>query len=132
MSVKNDSTILQIGALLGGLGVALGAFGAHAFNDMLTETGRLDTYQLAVRYQFYHALSLIATGILVKGSSSKQLPRAAWSFLIGCLLFCGSLYLLCFTENTLFAIATPFGGIFLLVGWIFLFLGVSKNKKSLH
>ena len=56
--------LLQLAALFGGLGVAIGAFGAHALHNMLERAGRLDTFETAVRYQFYHALALLAIGVL--------------------------------------------------------------------
>jgi uncharacterized membrane protein YgdD (TMEM256/DUF423 family) len=66
-------------------------------------------------------------GILVKENSSKLLGYSAWGFLMGCVLFCGSLYLLCFTGVKSFAIITPFGGVAFMLGWLFLFLGISKK-----
>lgn len=128
--MKNNTTILKTAAALGALAVVTGAFGAHAFNSMLAETGRLDTYELAVRYQFYHALSLLAVGILMKEIPSYFLRYAAWGFFLGCIIFCGSLYLLCFTGIKSFGAITPLGGVSLIAGWVFLFLGVSKNKKA--
>ena len=66
-------TSLLLGAISGGLAVAIGAFGAHALKPFLMETGREATFELAVRYQFYHALALLATGLLTSESSSKAL-----------------------------------------------------------
>lgn len=126
-TVKNSVTILKTAAALGGLAVAIGAFGAHAFKDMLMETGRLDTYELAVRYQFYHALGLLVVGLLSKENISKFLRFSAWGFFFGCMLFCGSLYLLCFTGIKTFGAITPFGGVSLILGWSFLFLGISRK-----
>ena len=125
--VKNNSTILKTGAILGALAVAIGAFGAHALKDMLLESGRLDTYELAVRYQFYHALSLLAVGILIKENASKFLRYSAWGFFLGCIVFCGSLYLLCFTGVKIFGAITPLGGVAFIAGWVFLFLGIAKK-----
>ncbi|HEU5289045.1 MAG TPA: DUF423 domain-containing protein [Cyclobacteriaceae bacterium] len=124
----NQRTTLLAGAILGGLGVALGAFGAHALKAMLTQTGRLDTFELAVRYEFYHAFALLVAGIAQQFIHSKFLRTAAPFFLAGTILFSGSLYLLCFTNNTSFAMATPFGGVLLIVGWLFLAVGI-YNKK---
>jgi uncharacterized membrane protein YgdD (TMEM256/DUF423 family) len=125
----NQRTSLLTGALFGLLGVALGAFGAHALKDMLTASGRLDTYELAVRYQFYHAFALLAVGILQHYLISKYLKIASNFFLSGTLLFSGSLYLLCFTNSTAFAMATPFGGVLLIFGWVFLAVGIFSGKK---
>ncbi len=119
---------LLAGAILGGLGVALGAFGAHALKTMLTNSGRLETFELAVRYEFYHAFALLVVGVLHQFLNSKYLKTAALFFLSGTVLFSGSLYLLCFTNNTTFALATPFGGVLLILGWIFLTLSIINKK----
>ena len=125
----NQRASLFIGALVGLLGVALGAFGAHALKDMLLASGRSDTYELAVRYQFYHAFALLAVGILQHYMISKYLKTASIFFLTGTLLFSGSLYMLCFSGSTAFAMVTPFGGVLLIFGWVFLALGVFNGKK---
>lgn len=125
----NQRASLLTGALFGLLGVALGAFGAHALKAMLAASGRLDTYELAVRYQFYHAFALLAVGILQHYTISKYLKTASIFFLSGTLLFSGSLYLLCFTHSTAFAMATPFGGVLLIFGWVFLAAGILTSRK---
>lgn len=119
---------LLAGAILGGLGVALGAFGAHALKAMLTQSGRLETFELAVRYEFYHAFALLFAGVLQQFSDSRFIRTAALFFLSGSVFFSGSLYLLCFTSNTTFAMVTPFGGILLILGWLFLALGIYSKK----
>lgn len=125
----NQRASLLTGALFGLLGVALGAFGAHALKDMLTASGRLDTYELAVRYQFYHTFALLAVGLLQQTMISKYLKLASIFFLSGTMLFSGSLYLLCFTGSTGFAMVTPFGGVLLIFGWVLLAVGVFTGKK---
>lgn len=125
----NQRNSLLIGAILGALGVALGAFGAHAFKPMLVESGRLDTYELAVRYEFYHAFALLLAGVLQQFIQTKSIRLASLFFLFGTVLFSGSLFLLCFTNNSLFAIATPFGGVLLISGWILLAMGIISRKK---
>lgn len=96
----NQQKSLLAGALLGALGVALGAFGAHALKPMLTASGRLETYELAVRYEFYHALALLLTGALQQFINSNFIKRASLFFLLGTVLFSGSLYLLSIANNT--------------------------------
>ena len=124
----NQQRSLLAGAILGGLGVALGAFGAHALKEALTLIGRTDTFELAVRYEFYHAFALLSVGILQLSMTSKYLKTASLFFLSGTILFSGSLYLLCFTNNTAFAMATPFGGVLLILGWAFLIFGIISKK----
>jgi len=119
------------GAALGGVSVCIGAFGAHALKPMLTESGRLDTFELAVRYQFYHALALLATGILIQQQESRALHYSSLFFLVGILFFSGSLYVLCFTGIGILGAITPIGGIFFILGWIFLFTGAYKRQTPL-
>lgn len=126
--MKTKNTLL-VGALMGLLGVALGAFGAHALKPMLLDSGRLETYELAVRYQFYHAGALLITGILQHLFSSSLLRWAAVLFVSGILLFSGSLYALCFTGISSIAMITPFGGVLLIGGWLVMVIAITKSLK---
>lgn len=117
---------IQAGALLGLISVALGAFGAHALRTMLDGTGRTATFETAVKYQFYHALALVLVGVLMQvfGSNPATAKLLGWagnSFLIGTLIFSGSLYVLCFTGITWLGAITPLGGVALMAGWALLF-----------
>ncbi len=118
---------LQTGSLLGAIGVMVGAFGAHALKTMLTETGRLETFETAVRYQFYHAIALILVGLLAKHISAKTLTFSGYCFLAGTLIFSGSLYLICFTGINVFGAVAPIGGTMLVAGWLLMFWSVSKH-----
>lgn len=116
---------IQAGALLGLLGVALGAFGAHALRGMLEATQRTATFETAVKYQFYHALALIAIGVLMHLFSQnpnmvRLLSWAGWAFLAGVIIFSGSLYLLIFSGQTWLGAITPIGGVAMIVGWALL------------
>ncbi len=116
---------IQSGAILGLLGVALGAFGAHALRTMLDASGRAATFETAVRYQFYHAIALVLVGLLMHlfGSNPttvKLLNWAGYSFLGGVLVFSGSLYILCFTGVTWLGAVTPLGGVGMIAGWALL------------
>lgn len=113
----NQRATLLTAALLGALAISLGAFGAHALNAMLTSNGRADTFQLAVRYHFYHVIALLAVGILM--DKYPGLRSSAILFTIGILIFSGSLYILALTNKTYWGAVTPFGGLFLLAGWVF-------------
>lgn len=104
-------------AILGGLGVALGAFGAHALSERLTPS-LLQTYETAVRYHFYHALALVAVVYAIGRWPQSNLPVAAgWLFVLGVLIFSGSLYLLAFTGIRWLGAITPIGGVALIAGW---------------
>lgn len=109
---------LGIGALLGFAGVALGAFGAHGLKDKLTAE-MLEVWETGVRYQVWHALALLAVGMLAgQSGSSRWLGAAGWLYLIGTLLFSGSIYLLATTGWRWLGPVTPLGGTALLAGWL--------------
>jgi uncharacterized membrane protein YgdD (TMEM256/DUF423 family) len=120
-------TTLLTAAFIGVLTVILGASGAHALKPTLVELGKLDTYELANRYQFYHVLALLATGILMNFYNGKRLGYAALFFLLGIVLFSGSLYGLCFIKLKVLGPLTPIGGVFFILGWVFLAASVWKT-----
>ena len=112
----------------GVLAVALGAFGAHALKEVLEANGRPETYELAVRYQFYHSLALLAVGILVE--KYPALKTTALLFVIGIILFSGSLYILALTNQTWLGAVTPFGGVAFISGWFNFFWSVLKSPDT--
>lgn len=119
--------LLQLAGLFGALGVAIGAFGAHALHDTLVRAGRLDTFETAVRYQFYHALALLAVGVLWAARPElRALGTTGVLWAGGIVVFSGSLYALCFTGITKLGAVAPVGGLLLLGGWISLLLAVRK------
>lgn len=126
----NQRKTLLIGGVFGCAAVAIGAFGAHALKELLAATGRIDTYELAVKYQFYHALALLLAGLLMGQIDSRFLRYSAMSFTLGIFLFSGSLYVLSLTGERTFGAITPIGGLFFIGGWVFLVLSVIKNKAS--
>jgi uncharacterized membrane protein YgdD (TMEM256/DUF423 family) len=110
---------VRVGTVLGFLGVALGAFGAHALKARLETLGTTAAYQTAVQYQMYHALALLALGLLVNPfHRNPPVAVAGWCFLIGVILFSGSLYLLAVTGIKPLGAITPFGGVAMLAGWL--------------
>ena len=124
----NQRNILLTASVLGLFAVGLGAFGAHALKATLTMTGRADTYDLAVRYQFYHTLVLLATGILIEKFPSLKI--SAILFMIGIIIFSGSLYILSLTNQTMWGAVTPIGGVFLMAGWLSSGLVFLKRRKQ--
>ena len=116
-----------LGALSAAIAVTLGAFGAHALRSHL-EPRDLEIFETAVRYQMYHALALIATGwVLARGGASADL--AAWSFLAGTVLFCGSLYLMVATGQRWLGAVTPLGGVAFIAGWLMLAMAAWRTES---
>jgi len=107
----HDRRWAAIGAALAGLGVALGAFGAHALSPLLSEA-RLATFETAVRYQTHHALGLLLVSML-----PREVRAAAPWLLAGTVLFSGSLYLIVALDAPLFGAVAPVGGALLITGW---------------
>ena len=106
-----------LGALFGGLGVGLGAFGAHALRATLS-TQDLATFEIGVRYQMYHALALLAVGwAAARWPGQASLTVAGWAFVLGILVFSGSLYVLVLTGQRWLGAVTPLGGLAFMVGW---------------
>jgi uncharacterized membrane protein YgdD (TMEM256/DUF423 family) len=113
---------LMAGAGIGLAAVLLGAFGAHALEPILVKNGSVETFELAVRYQFYHAIGLLVVGLL-----RFHLPSRLWSWVsifwvTGVACFSGSLYALAFKTEIALWWVTQLGGLLLLAGWATLFV----------
>lgn len=119
--------ILISAAVLGGLGVILGAFGAHALQNTLEMHNRVDTYETAVQYHFYHSLALLGIGLLMFKIAHPYLGYAAVAMILGIIIFSGSLYILCITNIRWLGAVTPLGGLSMIVGWILLVIGIIKG-----
>ena len=146
--MKNKAAFwIQIGAISGLLAVTLGALAAHGLEEPLKKYAGitkkvvgeevpgplkyLGDFKTAAEYQMYHSLALIAVGLLSLKAPGKALNVAGWSFLVGILLFSGSLYFLVLSGVLFLGAITPLGGIAFLVGWGSLFVaarGVSKAE----
>lgn len=112
----------QIAALCGCLAVALGAFGAHGLKAMLMNLGTFETFETAVRYQFYHALAMLVVSRL------RPFPAPAWwCFLIGIVVFSGSLFILALTGVKWLGAITPIGGVAFLAGWLLLIIRAPRD-----
>jgi uncharacterized membrane protein YgdD (TMEM256/DUF423 family) len=123
---------LVLGSILAGLGVVLGAFGAHKLKQIVPpET--VSSYQTGVQYQMYHAFALLIVGILSERLSSSLINWAGAFFVIGIVLFSGSLYLLASLKAmdkvgvSGIGIITPIGGLMFIMGWILLLIAVIKK-----
>ena len=123
---------LGLGAFLAGLGVILGAFGAHGLKQLVgPET--VNTYQTGVQYQMYHAFALMLVGILYERMPNNLMNWSGILFLTGIVLFSGSLYLLASLKamNKVgvsgIGIITPIGGVFFVVAWLLLVIAILRK-----
>ena len=110
-----------VGAVMGAVGVAIGAFGAHGLRGRLSAE-MLAVFETGVRYQMYHALALMALAALSDRLNGRLIEAAGWLFVAGIVLFSGSLYLLAVTGVTVLGAITPIGGVAFLAGWACLVL----------
>ncbi|MGB5600776.1 MAG: DUF423 domain-containing protein [Thiothrix litoralis] len=110
---------LLIGSLSGMLAVILGAFGAHGL-EQLVDAKMLQRFHTGVEYQFYHSLALLLISILYKSIRNKYVMFAGYAFLLGMVLFSGSLYAYVLTGVKGFAMVTPLGGLSFMIGWALL------------
>lgn len=122
----SQKQIALAGFVLGALAVALGAFGAHALKNLLALSGRTETYELAVKYHFYHSLALLALAALQPQVGENKARWSARLILLGTLLFSGSLYLLAIFETKAVVFVTPLGGTLLIAGWLTAVWGILK------
>ncbi len=124
---------LVAGSVFAALAVILGAFGAHALKQVLLPD-QLQVFETGVKYQFYHSFALLATGIIYASFPFKQVKLASSFFIIGILLFSGSLYALTLLKMNGqiglggVGIVTPIGGLFFIAGWLLLTMGILKKN----
>ena len=125
---------LLTGSALGAITVALGAFGAHALQK-LVPPAQVSVFDTGVKYQFYHVFALLLLAVIFERFPGPKLEWAGYCFLAGIVLFSGSLYILTAIKaagkvgSTGLGILTPIGGLFLIAGWVLLFLGVLTDKR---
>ena len=104
-------TRIRIAAIVVFLGIVLGAFGAHALEELLAENGREAIWETATLYHLIHGIALFVVAM------AAARPLGYWCFLIGIVLFSGSLYALALSDIPKLGIITPFGGVAFLIGW---------------
>lgn len=124
---------LRIGALFGLFAVAFGAFGAHALKSIVA-ADKIGIFETGVRYQFYHSFALLAVGLVMLHLSNKHLRLSAKLFIAGICCFSGSLYLLALRDVLgigsfvkILGPITPIGGLLLILGWLFFYIGIAKR-----
>lgn len=134
-SADMKNNLLSLAFILAALAVALGAFGAHGLQQLIDEKS-MNTYQAGVQYHFYHAIGLAIAGLLKQHRNHKYIDYAGRLFLLGILLFSGSLYAMSFFKAAgIFSMSwlgavTPFGGISFIAGWILLCLSaIGFNQR---
>ena len=121
---------LALGACYGALGVALGAFGAHALSGRLAPSD-LAIYETAVRYQMYHALALVGLAAWSHLHPTVRLRWASRAFGIGVVVFSGSLFGLVLSGQRWLGAVTPFGGVLLILGWLLVAVeGFTSSARS--
>ena len=120
-----DRRLVAVGAILGGLAVTLGAFGAHALKSRIGADA-LGWWQTAVEYQMWHALAVLALGL--SGGSGRRLP--AWLMAGGILVFSGTLYALALGAPKWLGAVTPLGGIAMILGWALLAWRVTRSSTA--
>jgi uncharacterized membrane protein YgdD (TMEM256/DUF423 family) len=139
---------IAIGAVLAGLAVVNGALAAHLLDgyfakkyaggepksvagiEVALALKRLQDFRTGAEYQMYHALGLIAVGLLSRVRSRRALDAAGWSFLLGIVLFSGSLYVLTLTGTTWWGAVTPVGGVLFIIGWLALAIAAYRSMSS--
>lgn len=122
---------LLFAALFGMLAVILGAFGAHGL-EKIVDAKMLDRFHTGVEYQFYHSFAIGLVGLLVQRNPNTYYIKAAYAFILGIILFSGSLYLYVFTGITKIAMITPLGGTAFIIAWGLLAWGIWKTESLSH
>lgn len=126
--MKMGRVFAILGGLSGFLAVAAGAFGAHALRQKLPPD-ELSIFETGARYQMYHALALLAAAWAATHWPRPGIHLAGWCFVVGTVLFSGSLYLLAFTNARMAGAITPLGGLVFLLGWLALAWGAWKQAS---
>jgi uncharacterized membrane protein YgdD (TMEM256/DUF423 family) len=121
-----ERLFLVLGSVSGLIAVAAGAFGAHTLRDRIS-ADLLATFETGVRYQMYHALALIAVAWAATRWANSLTAVAGWLFVVGTLIFSGSLYALSLTGARWLGAITPFGGVAFLGGWLCLALAALRS-----
>ncbi len=120
---------LALGSILAGLGVAAGAFGAHALKEIL-DAPMLQVFETATRYVMYHAFGLCIVSWAIDRYPEQHLEKSGWLFLIGILLFSGSLYVVSLAGIRWVGAVTPIGGLAFMTGWLLLAWGVWRDARA--
>ena len=122
--------LVLMGGIFGLLGVAIGAFGAHALKATLATNDTLLVFQTGVQYHMIHALALLLVAALFPHlKPNKHLRLVGWLFTVGILVFSGSLYALALTNIKILGAITPIGGVCFLIGWFLIILTAAQSQS---
>jgi uncharacterized membrane protein YgdD (TMEM256/DUF423 family) len=128
--VNKAGTIIAVGALLGLVGVAAGAFGAHGLRGTVSERD-LEIWQTAAHYEQVHAVVLVLVGVLAGRGASRPLRLSAHLFAAGVLVFSGTLFAIVLGGPRALGAITPVGGLCLMGGWLSLFAhGLARRRPA--
>jgi uncharacterized membrane protein YgdD (TMEM256/DUF423 family) len=116
--------LIQVGIIFCALSVIIGAFGAHSLENIIAD--KIDIFKTGVQYQIFHGLALILTGILSK-VLEINLNISGYLFIIGIILFSGTLYLISIYKYSFLGMITPIGGLFFIIGWFILIFKISNH-----
>lgn len=120
---------LSVAGVCGAIAVIAGAFGAHSLEGVVS-ADRLGTFQTGAHYQLIHAVALLGLSVWLHLRPDRLLRMAAWFWVIGIVLFSGSLYCLVLFDLPALGAVTPFGGIAFIVGWVLVAWAAIRNKPS--
>lgn len=126
---------IRVAAIVGAISVAIGAFAAHQLKAIVS-ADVLHIFETAVKYQFYHVFALMAIGILYKEYGGKWLQWSGYLFILGIILFSGSLYILCIAKHfhpadkSWIGAITPLGGVAFIAAWVLLAIGCTNKQPA--
>ncbi len=126
--MSTSRVLIMAGGILGLLGVVAGAMGVHALRDTL-DARALSTFETGVRFQMYHALALLAVGLLAGRWKTGFVTLSGVLFTAGVVLFSGSLYILAITGIGVFGAIAPLGGLSLMAAWTSLIVGAIRQSE---
>jgi uncharacterized membrane protein YgdD (TMEM256/DUF423 family) len=129
--MRSPQLFALVGALSGAVAVAAGAFGAHALHARLAPE-LLTVFETAVRYQMFHVVGLFAAAWAAGHWPGAAVRAGGACFLLGTLVFCGSLYALALTGTRGLGAITPFGGLLFIAGWLLLAWGIGRGNRSAY
>jgi len=122
-----DRLFFILGCSSAFIAVAAGAFGSHALRNRISPEA-FNSFEVGVRYQMYHALALLAISWAITRWPNVNVSLAGWFFVVGTVLFSGSLYALSFTGIRVFGAITPLGGVLFLLGWLYLGWSIFESR----